>query len=528
MKNRMIKGLAAAALAGAVVIGAAGCGGGSGSGSSHVPKNTIVVGISVDLGSLDPAVQMDNQHWQVTYPAYERLVRYKTEGGKASTEVEGALAKSWTVSDDGLVWTFKLEPGHKFSDGSPVDAAAVKFSFERAKKIGKGPSEYFKMVRSVEAPDAETVVITLDRPFAPFLSSLAVNGASIVNPKVMEHEKDGDLGSAYLASHTMGSGAYELKEAVPGQKITLALNPNYSGKKPAIEHVVFNIVKDPSAQRLQLEKGDLDIAQNLPVDQIEQMRNNKDIRVYEDPSLVASLVYLNNQKAPLDDPLFRQALSYAVDYQGIIDGAVKGYGEQLVTPVPKGMWGRDETAEGYKQDIDKAKALLAQSSGANTKELTLLYSDNQPFNEAEALMLQNNMKALGIDLKLEKTAWAAFRDRIDRGDFEMALGTWSPDYADPQFFLTYWFDSDYWGLAGNRAFYSNPEVDGLLRQAEGLTDQKARADLYVKAQRLALADAPYLFLFQMNVLTPMRSEVEGFIYNPMLDRMYDFEHLSKK
>ena len=199
-----------------------------------------------------------------------------------------------------------------------------------------------------------------------------------------------------------------------------------------------------------------------------------------------------------------------------------------MTPVPKGMWGRDETAEGYKQDIDKAKALLAQSSGADTKELTLLYSDNQPFNEAEALMLQNNMKALGIDLKLEKTAWAAFRDRIDRGDFEMALGTWSPDYADPQFFMTYWFDSDYWGLAGNRAFYSNPEVDGLLRQAEGLTDQKARTDLYVKAQRLALADAPYLFLFQMNVLTPMRSEVEGFIYNPMLDRMYDFEHLSKK
>ena len=521
----------AAAILGLAVLAAAGCGGGSGgSGGTkgNVPKNTIAVGISVDLGSLDPAVQMDNQHWQVTYPTYERLVKYKTEGGKASTEVEGSLAKSWTVSDDGLVWTFKLDPGHKFADGSPVDAAAVKFSIERAKKIGKGPSEYFKMVKSVEAPDAETVVFTLDKPFAPFLSSLAVNGAGVVNPKVMDHEENGDLGSAYLATHTMGSGAYELKEIVPGQKITLELNPNYSGKKPAIEHVVFNIIKDPSAQRLQLEKGDIDIAQNLPVDQIEQMKDNKDIHVYEDPSLVASLVYMNNRKAPLNDPLFRQALSYAVDYQGIIDGAVKGYGEQLVTPVPKGMWGRDDEAAGYKQDMAKAKELLAQSSGADTKELTLLYSDNQPFNETEALLLQNNFKELGIDLKLEKTAWAAFRDRIDQGDFELALGTWSPDYADPQFFLTYWFDSDYWGLAGNRAFYRNDEVDGLLRQAEGLTDQKARSDLYVKAQRLALADAPYLFLFQMNVLTPMRSEVEGFIYNPMLDRMYDFEHLSKK
>lgn len=527
----MMKKLAAAVLLGLTVLTAAGCGGGSsssGGSGSNIPKNTMAVGISVDLGSLDPAVTMDNKHWQVTYPAYERLVRYKVENGKASTEVEGSLAKSWTVSDDGLVWTFKLDSGHKFSDGTPVDAAAVKFSMERTIAIGKGPSEYFKMVKSIEAPDPETVVITLDRPFAPFLSSLAVNGAGIVNPKVMEHEENGDRGSNYLATHTMGSGAYELKEIVPGQKITLELNPNYSGKKPAIEHVVFNVVKDPSAQRLQLEKGDLDIAQGLPLDQIEQMKSNPDIHIYEDPSLVASVVYMNNQKAPMNDKLFRQALSYAVDYDGMVEGAVKGYGKQLVTPIPDGLWGRDSSITGYKQDLTKAKELLAQSSGAGTTELTLLYSDNQPFNEVEALMLQNNMKELGINLKLEKTAWAAFRERVDQGQFDLALGTWSPDYADPQFFMSYWFDSGYWGLAGNRSFYKNDAVDSILRQAEGITDQKARTDLYGQAQKMVLDDAPYLFLFQMNVLTPMRSNIEGFAYNPMLDSMYDFEHMSKK
>lgn len=527
----MMKKLAAAVLLGLTVLTAAGCGGGSsssGGSGSNIPKNTMAVGISVDLGSLDPAVTMDNKHWQVTYPAYERLVRYKVENGKASTEVEGSLAKSWTVSDDGLVWTFKLDSGHKFSDGTPVDAAAVKFSMERTIAIGKGPSEYFKMVKSIEAPDPETVVITLDRPFAPFLSSLAVNGAGIVNPKVMEHEENGDRGSNYLATHTMGSGAYELKEIVPGQKITLELNPNYSGKKPAIEHVVFNVVKDPSAQRLQLEKGDLDIAQGLPLDQIEQMKSNPDIHIYEDPSLVASVVYMNNQKSPMNDKLFRQALSYAVDYDGMVKGAVKGYGKQLVTPIPDGLWGRDSSITGYKQDLTKAKELLAQSSGAGTTELTLLYSDNQPFTEVEALMLQNNMKELGINLKLEKTAWAAFRERVDKGDFDLALGTWSPDYADPQFFMSYWFDSGYWGLAGNRSFYKNDAVDSILRQAEGITDQKARTDLYGQAQKMVLDDAPYLFLFQMNVLTPMRSNIEGFAYNPMLDSMYDFEHMSKK
>lgn len=530
MKAMKLK-LAAAVVAGISVLALAGCGGGSGSAGgskSNIPKDTIVLGLGVDLATLDPAVSMDNKSWQITYPTYERLVRYKTENGKASTDVEGALAKSWTVSDDGLTWTFKLNTGHKFADGSAVDANAVKFSIERVKKVKKGPADYFKMVKSVEAPDPETVVFTLDKPFAPFLYTLAVNGASVVNPKVMEHEQNGDLGSNYLATHTMGSGAYELKDFTPSQKITLDLNKNYSGQAPSIKNVIFNVIKDPSAQRLQLEKGDIDIAEGIPMDQIDQMKSNKDIHVYEDPSLLTSIVYLNNKKDPLSDVKFRQALAYSVDYKGIIEGAVKGRGEQLVTPIPKGMWGRDDSITGYKQDINKAKDLLAQSSGAGTKELTLLYSDNQGFNEAQALLLQNNIKQLGIDVKLEKVAWATFRERVDKGDFDMAMGTWSPDYADPQFFMSYWFDSGYWGLAGNRAFYQNSEVDSILRQAEALTDQNARIDLYKKAQHMVLEDSPYLFLFQTNVLTPMRANIKGFAYNPMLDQMYDFEHMSKK
>ena len=527
----MMKKLAAAILMGLTVLTAAGCGGGGGakSGSaSSIPKDTMVVGLGVDLATLDPAVSMDNKSWQVTYPAYERLVKYKVENGKATTEVEGSLAKSWTVSDDGLVWTFKLNPGHKFADGTAVDAKAVKFSIERVKQVKKGPADYFKMVKSIEAPDAETVVFTLDKPFAPFLYTLAVNGASVVNPKVMDHVKDNDLGSGYLATHTMGSGAYELTEFVPSQKITLGPNKNYAGTAPSIKNVIFNVIKDPSAQRLQLEKGDIDIAEGIPMDQIDQMKDNKAVHVYEDPSLLTSIVYINNKKGPMDDVKFRQALAYSVDYQGIIEGAVKGRGEQLTTPVPKGMWGRDDSLAGYKQDINKAKELLAQSEGASTKELTLLYSDNQGFNEAQALMLQNNIKQLGIDLKLEKVAWATFRERVDKGDFDIAMGTWSPDYADPQFFMSYWFDSGYWGLAGNRSFYKNDKVDAILREAEALTDQNARIGLYKEAQKLVLDDSPYLFLFQTNVLTPMRANIKGFAYNPMLDQMYDFEHMSKE
>ena len=286
----------------------------------------------------------------------------------------------------------------------------------------------------------------------------------------MEHEKDGDYASGWLANHSAGSGPFQIAEFNQGQSIKLVQNEHYSGKKPALKAVTFQIIKDPSAQRLQLEKGDLDIAAGIPMNQLEELKKNKDITIHEAPGMLASVIYLNNKKAPLDNVKFRQALSYAVDYQGVIEGAVKGHGEQLTTPVPKGMWGRDDNAAGYTYDVNKAKELLSQSGVPAGTQLTLLYSDNQAFNETQALILQNNFKAIGIDLKLEKTAWPTFRERVDVGDFELGMGTWSPDYADPQNYMSYWFDSGYFGLAGNRSFYSNPQVDALLREAESTSD----------------------------------------------------------
>lgn len=512
--------------AGTLALALSGCGGGSGSAGSKIPKDTLVVGVATDVASVDPAVAMEN--WQVPYYCYERLVQYKTENGKPSTEVEGSLAKSWTVSEDGLTWTFKLNSGHKFADGTDVDAKAVKFSFDRVKALKKGPSDYFKLVQSVEAPDAETVVITLTRPFAPFLQTLAVDSGNIVNPKVMEHEKNGDFGSGYLANHSAGSGPYQIAEFNQGQSIKLTANEHYAGRKPALKTVIFQIVKDPSAQRLQLEKGDLDVAAGIPMSQLEELKNHKDVTIHEAPGMLASVIYLNNTRAPLDNVKFRQALSYAVDYKGIIDGAVKGHGEQLTTPVPRGMWGRDDNAAGYSYDVNKAKELLSQSGIPEGTQLTLLYSDNQPFNETQALMLQNNFKAIGIDLKLEKAAWPTFRERVDKKDFELGMGTWSPDYADPQNYMSYWFDSGYFGLAGNRSFYKNDKVDALLREAESSSDHQKRIELYHEAQQLVLADAPYLFLFQTNAMVPMRTSVKGFVYNPMLDNMYNFADMSKE
>ncbi|HEX7197946.1 MAG TPA: ABC transporter substrate-binding protein, partial [Dongiaceae bacterium] len=170
----------------------------------------LVLGKSGDPDTLDPAVTVTNNSWTATYPAYERLLKFKVVDGKGSTEIEGDVAKSWSSSDDGKTWTFTLGDGHVFADGNPVNAAAVKFSFERVLKIAKGPADLFDQVASVAAPDDHTVVFTLKAPFAPFLATLVDDGASIVNPKVMDHETNGDMGQAYLSDHTMGSGPYQV------------------------------------------------------------------------------------------------------------------------------------------------------------------------------------------------------------------------------------------------------------------------------------------------------------------------------
>jgi len=139
-----------------------------------VPKDMLVIGKAADPQTLDPAVTIDNNDWTVTYPAYQRLVQYKTENGKGSTQVEGDLAASWTASPDQLVWTFKLKPGAKFDDGTDVNADAVKWSFERLMKIAQGPSEAFPKDMAVTVVDPLTVTFTLKTPFAPFLYTLAL------------------------------------------------------------------------------------------------------------------------------------------------------------------------------------------------------------------------------------------------------------------------------------------------------------------------------------------------------------------
>jgi peptide/nickel transport system substrate-binding protein len=491
--------------------------------ANNTAKDGLTVAIPADVSNIDPAITMDNSSWKVIYSAYERLVDY--DG--STTNIKPGLAKEWKVSEDGKTWTFKLEEGHKFADGTPVDAEAVKASFARTLKIANGPAGVFSMVSDIIAEDPMTVTFKLSENFPPFLSTLAANYGNIVSPKVMEHEKDGDLGQNYLANNTMGSGPYQLAEWKKGDYIKLEINPN-AKVKPALKTVTFKIVGDSSVQRLQLEKGEIDIAEGIPVDQMEGIKKLSNVGLLQEPSLMTDYVYINTSKgnAALKNAKVRQALNYSIDYDSLIDAVQLGFATQMRGPIPDGIWGHDKSVKQYKHDKEKAKALLAEA-GVKDLTLNLLYSENKTWWKTEALTIQSNLADIGVKVNLKSVAYATSREMIDKGDFDLSLGVWSPDFGDPYAFMNYWFDSKNFGLAGNRAFYKNSKVDELLKEAATNNDQGKREEIYKEIQGIVMEDAPYILLYQKDFILPMNKGVKGFIYNPMLDGIYNLSEMSK-
>ncbi len=490
-----------------------------------VPKDMLVIGKAADPQTLDPAVTIDNNDWTVTYPAYQRLVKYKTEDGKGSTDVEGDLAEKWQASDDGKTWTFTLHNNAQFDDGTPVTAEAVKLSFERLLRIKQGPSEAFPASLKIDAVDPTTVRFTLSEPFAPFLHTLANDGASIINPTVLKaHAADDARG--YLAEHTAGSGAFKLQRWQKGQQLILVPNPHFSGPAPAFKRVSVKIIGESAARRLQVTKGDVDIADALPVDQFAALKKEGKVAVNDYPALRVTYLYLNNSKPPMNQVDLRRAVSWATDYQGMVKGILGGNGKQMRGPIPEGMWGYDANAMQYSFDLDKAKSAL-EKVASKPSSLTFLYSDSDPNWEPIALSTQANLQKLGIGVKLEKLANATMRERIGKGDYDIAIGNWSPDFADPYMFMNYWFESDKKGLPGNRSFYSNPQVDALLKKAVSTTDQTARTQDYQAAQKRVIDEAAYVYLFQKNYQVAVNKEVKGYVFNPMLEQIFNIAEMHK-
>ena len=480
----------------------------------------LVIGKSGDLTTLDPAATPFNNDYSVIALAYEQLLAFVVEEGQPTGEVYGELAESWESDESGKVWTFKLRDGRYFDDGSPVTSTAVKFTFERILRVGRSPAQTVRAwLKEIEVLDDYRFRIHLNDVY-PFIESLlALTNASIVNPAVTGHAIKGDNATAWLSEHTAGSGPYRLARWDRGERLTMTPNPHAPGKPRQFERVVFRIIPDAAARRVQLEKGDIDIMEGVTQRWAARLDALEGVKVITAPSFEIYHVWINTQRPPLDDVRLRNALRKAVDYEGITANLLEGNAAAMRGVLLPGIPGYDPGLPLNARDLEGAKRLLVEGDYEPGLRLGLLTGAPDPGSIAETL--QSNFADMNVHLELLPHHATAYQSKLSSGEFDMALGGWYVDFPDPWALMNYMFVKRTVGEGGNYSYYVNDRVDDLLTLAASTVDPETRMQRYREAQRIIDEESPVIFLYAVNGLLALREDLEGLNYNMSQQLIYN-------
>jgi peptide/nickel transport system substrate-binding protein len=497
----------------------------------HAASPNLVIDIQYEGYVMDPAVDYETGMATVLGNVYEGLVRAY---GDKTVKIVPDLATSWTESPDGKTWTFKLRSGVKFHDGNPVNAAAVKFTFDRILKLQLGSVGDFLEIKSVDAPDPSTVVFHLSTPFSGFLPSLTTLwGPGIVSPKtVLAHQVNGDLAKKWMVDHDAGSGPWMVKQWVHGQKIVLDPFPGY-WKGWTGQHVGEVVIQWPpasSTQRLSLEHGDVDIAMNLNAQDFAAVGHEPGIVALKYTAQTIRDLRFNASKSPLTSQLVRQALAYSLDYDTFVKAAFRGLGVRMLGMGPTGLLNYFPAKHPYTYDLAKAKSLLTQAGYPHGFPLDVDWQTGDAQSALMAQIWQQDVKPLGIKMKLQvlpNGTWSTISLKASTCP-QAFFGQWTMDYADNQnLYLNF-----YWSKAppssGNTFYLKNPVLDNFLAQASTATDATKTGALFTKAMDIAYNQAVDIPLVQQDDTIGMRSNVHGFVYNYLYGSFYyDLYALSK-
>ena len=509
----------AAACGPAGTSGTSGSPGASPSASAGGAASTLVIDRDTsDLISLDPAVLYEFSAVFATHNVYETLVKF--EGTDLST-IKPGLATSWDIKDTGSTndITFKLKSGQKFASGNPVTADDVVYSVQRAIKLNKSPAFLFTDIAglkadSVKATDPTTVVFSLPKTASAsaFLTILTFTIGGVVDSKdVKAKETGGDSGSAYLLDHSAGSGPFVVDHWTKNTEVLLKANPNYGGTKPTLSGVLFKQVPEPTNQQFALDKGDIDIANNLGPEQIAALQGKSGVTTTTADSLQLVYVGMNATVKPLDNVKVREALRTAVDYDGIVKDLLKGNGKKVQGIIPRGLAGYNE-ATPFQADVTKAKALLTEA-GETTVTLDFLVPTGQApggvaFSDLAA-KLKSDWAKIGVTVNIKQTTTADLLATYRAQKGQLVMIYWGPDYPDPDAnvgpFTDYKAKSIGW-----RNAWDDPTIAQKGRDAALITDPAKRAAAYKDITDYVLHNGPYVVLYQPSELFGLRSNVKGF------------------
>jgi peptide/nickel transport system substrate-binding protein len=484
------------------------------------PAGTLVVGLVAEPVNLDPAQVTDLNSNRVGRRVVETLVTFPDE----STQVVPGLAASWTISKDGLQYTFKLRSGIKFHDGTPLTAEAVKFSIERqinpehpAHKLGKYPfaNFFFGNVKAVEALSDERVAFLLKEPRASFLAILTAGAASIVSPTaVMKTGPDYPL-------QPVGTGPFKFASWDRGQRVVLEKNPAYWKFPVKVDRVIYRPIVEDQARLTELLTGSLDVIVGVPPDFVGQLESGGKASVLKQVGAHVWYLGINNQKKPFDDKRVRQALNYAVNKDAIVRDVLKGTGTPSRGPVLPNTWAADAALKAYPYDPERARKLLTEAGYPNGFSTTLWVPESGSGMQSPVAMstvMQSNLKAVGVNVALQTMEWGAFLAKLRSKEQELFALSWMAGTEDPDMVLYPLLHSSQWTPNGpNRALYKNPRFDDLLQQARLTTDQARRASLYKEAQRILVDDAPWVFVDHEIQIAALGRRVQGFKLHPSFD-----------
>ncbi len=463
---------------------------------------TLTVGFASDIKTLDPIFSIEYTERQVLYLIFDTLVRLDTD-----FSVRPELAKSWDVEAGGTRVVLHLREGVKFQDGTPFDAAAVKWNIDRRLDPAvKSPQRngLESVVKSVEAVDPLTVAFTLKQPFPGLLGMLGQREGFMVSPAASQKQ------GADFGSNPVGTGAFLFKEWVRGNHITVERNPDYWDKgKPYLDRIVFQDVAGSVLGAQRLITGEVDFVSELSPQDVRQLEGRGDIRL--DPDPVGRWISLQWQvdKPPFNSLALRQAVAHAIDRKRLVDILMGGKAQIAEGPTPKGLWWFDPDLTSYDYDPAKAKKLLSDAGYANGLDVTLAAPTITMFQQLDQLV-QEQLKAVGINATLEPVAVSDWYSRVVEQKINFTPERWS-QRPDPDGLFYILFHSK--GYA-NSTNYRNPALDALLDQARSLVETDARKPLYKQAQAIVTRDLPYVPLFFSLEYAALRSSVKGFVWIP--------------
>jgi peptide/nickel transport system substrate-binding protein len=497
------------AVAGALAL--AGCGGaGSAASSSSTGKpvtgGDLVIARSADIIAMDKTTTFDNNSLRVMEQIMEPLFLVSADG----TSLQPWLATKYTISPDQLTYTITLRSGVKFSNGTPMTAADVKFSIDQNTASGDAGWGFINAaIDTVTATDPSTVTIKLKHPWGPLIADLSLFANGIIPNNY------GGKTAAEFYQAPVGTGPFVWGSWTKGQSVKVTKNPSYwQTGKPYLNSITWTVVPDANTRKLQLQGGQIDVDDTPDWSSLTSLKSSPGVNATTFPSTQLDYIAFNEQKAPFNDVHVRRAISDAIDRDALVKAVLFGNGTPANSLLSPGTPFYDKNAGGATFDVTKAKAELAQSSQPNGFTTSLLIASGDPNQTSIAQIMQSELKDIGITMNITQLDPTANKQARLASDFDMSWNLWTMDIPDPDEWTSWAVDPN-GGSHSAFTYYNSPAVIALNAQAAAETDQTKRASLYSQLQQQTSQDAFLAYLFYSPYVFASTSKVQGFHVTPL-------------